>query len=168
MGPADNQTLVESIVKAQQSVPPSFDQHDSQLDVDEGNDVRVASTDALIVSVPLCICVYFGKGGHLIAWKTAKHDALSILKPTCFPRSLPLFFFFLCNPMSFSLPLQEVVPRWRLATLKRREEEDREEIMELEMEGDLGRRRAQRLRERQQQKDANKTKALQRQVALTQ
>ena len=101
MGPADNQTLVESIVKAQQSVPPSFDQHDSQLDVDEGNDVRVASTDALIVSVPLCICVYFGKGGHLIAWKTAKHDALSILKPTCFPRSLPLFSSFFVTPCPF-------------------------------------------------------------------
>ncbi|EGD75941.1 serine/threonine protein kinase [Salpingoeca rosetta] len=94
VGSSDNQTLVESIMKAQQSVPPSFDQHDSQLEVDEGSD--------------------------------------------------------------------EVVPRWRLATLKRREEEEREEIMELEMEDDIGRRRAQRLRERQQAKEAMKNKALQR------
>eukprot|EP00056_Hartaetosiga_gracilis_P008506 m.121670 g.121670 ORF g.121670 m.121670 type:complete len:2603 (-) comp12926_c0_seq1:157-7965(-) len=90
----DNKVLAESIIKAQQMVPPSFSVHDSQQVVDEGG--------------------------------------------------------------------EDIIPQWRMLTLKRKEEEDREEIMDIEMEGDIGRKRAQQLRERNQQKDAKRTEAAER------
>eukprot|EP00049_Salpingoeca_infusionum_P018830 m.358959 g.358959 ORF g.358959 m.358959 type:complete len:2697 (+) comp18357_c0_seq1:279-8369(+) len=57
---------------------------------------------------------------------------------------------------------ETTVPTWRLETLRRRDEELREEILELEMQDEVGRRRAQILRERQRAKEQARSLAMER------
>ena len=56
----------------------------------------------------------------------------------------------------------DAVPSWRQELIKRREEEEREEILELEMQDDVGRRRAQRMRQRLRKKEEARQQAEER------